>query len=340
MAMRPDFKYVPKLVVYAAKGAKNVYTVEKGASKESITVMFTFSASGRNCCLMIIYPYKRIPEKIAKTINPKWGIGRRDNGWMTAIIFSEYISNVFYPHLKENKIDFPVIFFVDGHKTHLTYELSLICKELQIELIALYPNSTRILQPADVSVFGPFKSTRKQSLREWQIEHPGEILDKISFAPLLERVVNKSMKPETIINGFKRCELYPFNPNAVDNSKCLGKSEDCSDKQNQDERSIMRYQDFATVVGPEKIKKIEDIDVISKEDECFWDLYKIWQHFKSNVEKKIHIIENRVIAIASTSNESPDRVIPMAETESADQVETIEHSKGMLENNEAITEIF
>jgi hypothetical protein len=79
-------------------------------------------------------------------------------------------------------------------------------------------------------------------------------LNKVSFAPLLERVVNKFMKPETISNGFKRCGLYPFNPNAVDYSKCLVQSEDCSNKHNENERSIiMTYRDFTTIVGPEKI---------------------------------------------------------------------------------------
>lgn len=70
--------------VFAQKGAKNVYTIDKGSPKESITVMFTFSACGAIYCPMIIYPYKRIPEKYSASVNPSWGIGQSDNGWMTA----------------------------------------------------------------------------------------------------------------------------------------------------------------------------------------------------------------------------------------------------------------
>ncbi|XP_072389327.1 uncharacterized protein [Diabrotica undecimpunctata] len=139
--------------VFAMKGFKNVYNVEKSSSKENVTVMFTFSADGKICVPMVIYPYQRIPEKVAKGINPKWGVGRSDNGWMTAETFYQYIANVFYPHLIENNIKLPVILFVDGHKSHLSYQLSLLCNELQIEVIALYPNATRILQPCDVSIF-------------------------------------------------------------------------------------------------------------------------------------------------------------------------------------------
>ncbi|KAI4464058.1 mediator of rna polymerase ii transcription subunit 17 [Holotrichia oblita] len=57
------FQICPKTgKVYTAKGAKNVDTIDKGASKESITVMFTFSGSGTNCCPMV-----------GTTISPKWG---------------------------------------------------------------------------------------------------------------------------------------------------------------------------------------------------------------------------------------------------------------------------
>nr|CAH7762579.1 unnamed protein product [Callosobruchus chinensis] len=176
--------------VFAAKGAKNVYSVEKGSPKENITVMFSFSASGVTCPPMIVYPYKRVPEKISMTVNPDWGIGRSDNGWMTADTFYEYIKNVFHPFLVERGATFPIVLFLDGHKSHLTYELSILCSELNIEVIALYPNATRILQPCDVAVFRPIKMGWKKAVREFNEQNPGEIVNKVSFAPLLENVVN------------------------------------------------------------------------------------------------------------------------------------------------------
>ncbi|XP_072389692.1 uncharacterized protein [Diabrotica undecimpunctata] len=172
---------------------------------------------------MVIYPYQRIPEKVAKGINPKWGVGRSDNGWMTAETFYQYIANVFYPHLIENNIKLPVILFVDGHKSHLSYQLSVLCNELQIEVIALYPNATRILQPCDVSIFRPLKEAWRQSVREWEEQHPGGVVNKVVFASILEQAIKKSCKTETVVNGFKACGLFPFNADAIDYTKCLGK---------------------------------------------------------------------------------------------------------------------
>ncbi|KAJ8927713.1 hypothetical protein NQ314_019791 [Rhamnusium bicolor] len=116
---------------------------------------------------MVVYPYQRIPDKISAGLDPTWVIGRSEHGWMTTETFYQYIGNVFHPYLLENRVKFPVILFVDGHKSHLTYELSVLCSELKIEVIALYPNVTRIIQPADVAVFRPIKVAWRAAVRKW-----------------------------------------------------------------------------------------------------------------------------------------------------------------------------
>jgi len=60
-------------------------------------------------------------------------------------VFYEFIANIFYPFVVEKGIRFPIILFVKGHKSHLTYQLSELCSSLNIILIALYSNFTRIL---------------------------------------------------------------------------------------------------------------------------------------------------------------------------------------------------
>lgn len=72
-------------------------------------------------------------------------------------LFYEYIGNVFHPNLNILGIKFPVLLFVDSHSTYLTYDISKLCSKFQILLIAFYPNSTRVMQPADVAIFKPFK---------------------------------------------------------------------------------------------------------------------------------------------------------------------------------------
>ncbi|KAJ8932257.1 hypothetical protein NQ314_014803 [Rhamnusium bicolor] len=113
---------------------------------------------------MVIFPYKRLPKTVVVSVPKEWGIGTSDNGWMKAELFYEYISIILHPHLIKEKVKFPIILFVDAHKTHQTYELSQLCSKLQIILVSLYPNATRILQPADVSSFKPLKNSWKKAL--------------------------------------------------------------------------------------------------------------------------------------------------------------------------------
>ena len=102
----------------------------------------------------------------------EWGIAMSDNGWMKAEIFVDDIQNILYPYLKAKNTHFPIILFLDGHKTHLTYQLSQLCSKLEIILICLYPNSTRIFQPADVSCFRPLNNLWKNGVLNWRRNNP------------------------------------------------------------------------------------------------------------------------------------------------------------------------
>ncbi|KAJ4430728.1 hypothetical protein ANN_19319 [Periplaneta americana] len=60
--------------VLAFKGDRNVYEVDRGPAKLSITTMFAISASGQMCPPMIICPYQRIPNEITKRIPDDWEV--------------------------------------------------------------------------------------------------------------------------------------------------------------------------------------------------------------------------------------------------------------------------
>jgi hypothetical protein len=251
--------------VLAEKGAKNVYSIDEGSSKENITVMFSFSANGKKCCPVNVYLYTRIPEKIAQSVSAEWGTARSDRGWMTCEVLYEYIANIFHPFLVSQGVIFSVVLLVDGHKSHLMYQLSVLCNKLKIEITALYPNVIRILQRVDLAVFRPAKMYWRRAVRHWHAKHSGEVLNKVTFAPLLPEVNDFAAKPEALIKGFQACGLYPLNANAVDYTKCLGKNttrptneeigrQDPSTIQHNEDAS-MDYATFVNIVGKEKAEK-------------------------------------------------------------------------------------
>lgn len=207
--------------VLAEKGAKNVYEVDGGAAKSALTVMFSFSASGSCVPPMIIYPYVRIPDEIMRGVPLGWGVGSSESGWMTSENFYEYIANIFNRFLEEENIERPVILFVDGHKSHLNYQISHLCSYLQIALVALYPNATRILQPADVACFKPMKDGWKKAVLEWRHRNPFAQITRKDVAPLLKGVIDKTMNKQLLENGFRASGLFPWDYTNLDFSKMI-----------------------------------------------------------------------------------------------------------------------
>lgn len=216
-----NFQMCPKSgKVLGPKGWKDVYEIAPGKEKETLTVLGTFNASGEVIKGIIVYPYARPPKDLVRAVPDNWAIGRSDTGWMKSETFYEYVANVLHPWLKENEVTLPVLFIVDGHKTHLTHQLSDFCSNHGIILYCLFPNATHILQPADVSVFRPLKLEWRKRVKSWQTENPGKSLARKEFAPLLDRAMSE-ITADTISNGFKACGLFPFNPDAVNYSKCV-----------------------------------------------------------------------------------------------------------------------
>ncbi|XP_050502336.1 uncharacterized protein LOC126881802 [Diabrotica virgifera virgifera] len=244
------------------KGSRNVYEIEHNP-KVNLTVMFTFSAIGNILPPMIIYPHKRLPNDILSAVPNSWGIGLTENGWMDNKNFYAYIGNIFNPYLDRNNITRPVMFFVDGHKTHLTVQTSQLCTDLKIILVALYPNATRLMPPADVAAFKPLKTFWNKAVLQFRRDNPQKVLTKVQFASVLKSAIDR-LNPDVIRSGFRICGIFPWNSSALDYSKCLGKefeTEDNLDDHNDlptliDPNTTISYKQFCEIVGNEKIKQL------------------------------------------------------------------------------------
>lgn len=225
--------------VIALRGTKNVYEVDHAQSKSCVTVMFTFSADGVTTPPMIIYPLKRMRPEIF-TFN----------------------------------ITFPVILFLDGHKSHTTLQLTQLCQNLGIILIALYPNAKRILQPADVAAFRPKKVMWRKAVLEWRTDNLTKSLLKTDVAPILEKLLPKLNKT-TLKNGFEACGLCPFNPDQMDYTKCLMPSKPVQEILDDNCSTSLNYQTFEEIVGPQLVRKMKNqMAGKSIEAKKLYDLYK------------------------------------------------------------------
>ncbi|XP_011705189.1 PREDICTED: uncharacterized protein LOC105460439 [Wasmannia auropunctata] len=127
---------------------------------------------------------------------------------MIAESFFEYISNVFYSWLLQNKIPRLVILYVDGHCSHLTMPLSQFCAQNGIELIALYPNATHLMQHLDVAFFCSLNS----------LEENGARMAYKTIWKMFKKYFECSRN-----NGFQACGLLPFSVDVLQYNSLLMK---------------------------------------------------------------------------------------------------------------------
>ncbi|CAH2097239.1 unnamed protein product [Euphydryas editha] len=271
--------------VLVKRGTKNVY-LANGDEKENLTVLLTANAAGKLAPPMIVYSYNRIPANIAKNVPETWAIGKSESGWMCGETFFEYVANVFNPWLIEEGIQKPVLLFVDGHKSHLTLHLSNFCSENGIEIIALYPNSTHILQPMDIAVFRPLKLFYRKAVVDWKMQNNGNKLKKEDFAPVL-KIALESITVDCIKNGFRGGGLHPFGPEYIDYSKMKSQNE-------PKQSAVQEQQQFLNCLESQIIKTFGQ-DKLSMFNKFYFEgrnvlenmaleedlnLYIIWAHNK------------------------------------------------------------
>lgn len=331
--------------VLAIRGQKNVYEVHSGSDKESLTVLANINAKGDVAPTLVVLPGQRLPPADKVKLPSGWAMAKSESGWINGEVFYEYFVNYFYPWLIEKQTTFPVVVFLDGHKSHLTYHLSSFCAEHEIVLIALPANCTHIMQPLDVAVFRSLKRGWADLVHDWRMKNGGERLTKYNFSPMLKEVFNIFMKESTIVNGFRRCGLSPLDRNAVDYSKveiCHKEIETATTSKSIPVNQKAVGQDTATsnhpigqgcmefmesFILPETLKKFQttysDFTPIWKGDESCHDLYVMWKKAKdwaSDNSSKSKTLNACLQVDPSTSRAqlleepSTSRVLPPEET--------------------------
>ena len=264
--------------VIAPKGMRNLFEVNKD-DKSGLTVMATFRADGVAMKPFIIYPYERVPSSlIASFPSNNATLAATKSGWMNSETFCLYMEAV-AKEMKEQNIKFPVLLFLDNHSSHATLEACETARKLGIEMVFLYPNSTFMLQPADVAVFRSLKSLWREENR--QLKQKEIVITKSNFAEHFLKAFGK-IGVQTVKAGFYKCGLFPLNSDNVDYSKCIGektKNASFSDQHDETAGELQIYSQNDFLEGFQH-PIILSYEVLTEES-------RFWQSAPSEFGKKV-----------------------------------------------------
>ncbi|KAJ8938288.1 hypothetical protein NQ314_011540 [Rhamnusium bicolor] len=212
---------------------------------------------------------------------------------MKSDVFYQYVANGLNPWIQsQNNIQKPVLFLVDGHRSHMSVELSKFCDDNDIILYALPPNSTHIMQPADVGLFKPLKEYWRQAVRNCQNDHEGKSVTKIEFATVFEEALNNQNISNHIRNAFRRCGLFPYNPDAVDYTKCVQNTLEQIQPIENMEQEASNSDDFKTTY---KVLNNLRSNILERVDEVDWLVKELKTYEEKILSNKRELEENEIL---------------------------------------------
>ncbi|XP_062700983.1 uncharacterized protein LOC134285044 isoform X2 [Aedes albopictus] len=271
----------------APKEMRHLHTVYANNDKESYTGLFTACADGRLLPPLVLFPYKRrIPAEISLSAPHDWGVDKTDSGWMTGQAFFQFLKTIFQPWLVRENIQLPVVLFVDGHKSHTTLMTTEFCTENQIILVALYPNTTHLTQPLDVSFFGPLKKYWQEQILKYRKKYGMIPITKPQICPLIkEALLNFTSKERAIRSGFMRSGIYPWCPDAINYSSLPSNA---SMDESNDSSKAMEFPEVKLIRLLESRLTIQQFHEFQQQEKsvewpgniCDTNLFYLWRNLK------------------------------------------------------------
>ncbi|XP_071510366.1 uncharacterized protein [Diadema antillarum] len=207
-------KSTQKVVVPAYQRHAHAATV---ADSQHISLLCCVSAAGA------VMP----PNLIFKKGMPggNYSVGGPDNalysksssGFVDGELMLKWFKKVFLKYCSQDRSEKnPVLLLQDGHASHLDPLLILEAIQENVILLQLVPHTTHLCQPLDVSVFKSLKSHIGRYIKEGQAIRGSLWVSKTEIPRVLKTPFEKAMTIHNIKQGFRKCGIHPFDPNAID----------------------------------------------------------------------------------------------------------------------------
>ena len=201
--------------ILARCGSRSVHEVGGSSDHQFITVNVCGSASGIKLPPFILYKGKHLYNTWTEGGPAGACYGVSQSGWMEELNYLKWFEVQFYPAVKHLLATGPVVLFFDGHFSHMGIRLIQKACSLGIHLFCLPPNTTHVLQPLDVGVFGPVKQRWRVILKTHKIKTKATNITKERFPSLIQQLWGRSITAEHLQGGFRAVGLVPFSPSAV-----------------------------------------------------------------------------------------------------------------------------
>lgn len=206
-----------KMMIFR-KGIKYAERIINTA-KSAISIMFACTASGHMLSPYVVYKAERLQDTWMKGEPIDVHYDHTKSGWFDSSVFHEWVNKVITPYVKTLPANEWKMVIGDNLPSHFSFDLVKLCNKHKIRIAFFPPNSTGLLQPLVVAVYGPLKRAWKEVLTEWKMGDSARMttLPKWCFPKLLLRLLQTMSTKWSKLSraGFRGCGIYPFDPDHI-----------------------------------------------------------------------------------------------------------------------------
>ncbi|XP_050308307.1 uncharacterized protein LOC126744792 [Anthonomus grandis grandis] len=168
------------------------------------------SAAGSFVPPFLIFLRRRFSPLLAKDGPPDAEYQVTFNGWTNEEMFELWLRH-FVKFVKTNR-DEPVLLILDNHSSHATLESYNYCKENFITILSLPTHLSHLMQPLDVTFYGPLKKSYYKECDNYTKSNNLTQITPYDVASLFNKAYSKVASLEKGISGFRCTGIFPYQP--------------------------------------------------------------------------------------------------------------------------------
>lgn len=188
----------PKIV---ASGRYRAQAVTAGRSK-TVTLIGWANAIGYQVPPYFVFPGQRMIDSLLHGATPGVSGTVSKSGWSNTAIFEQYMQQHILPYLPGRDENNQVLVLYDGHRSHVSLPLIQWAKDNHIILFVLPPHCSHLLQPLDVSCYGPFEMAWNAACHRHLRDSGGTVINRYDVCRLACKVYTATLTPANIQVAF------------------------------------------------------------------------------------------------------------------------------------------
>ena len=195
--------------VLAKCGKRAVGSLTSAERGQLVTVVAACSAAGHYIPPMLIWPRKRLLDKLMDGTPPGSIAGTSDSGWTDGELFLRWLKH--FQQWTQSSSTNPQLIILDGHQSHKYLPAILYAREHHIHMLTLQPHTSHKMQPLDRTVFKSLKAGYNVAAENYLRTSRGKAITVFEIGALVGKALNRTATPDKAIKGFQVTGLWPFD---------------------------------------------------------------------------------------------------------------------------------